>query len=60
MKINNNHKNKKKMNEPYYEAPLLEMIEVEVEKGFAGSSTIIGGNTENEPMGGGESGTFPW
>ena len=48
------------MNEPDYEAPLLEMIEVEVEKGFAGSSTIIGGNTENEPMGGGESGTFPW
>ena len=42
-----------------YEAPQVEIIEVEVEKGFAGS-TIIGGETEEENMGGSGTGTFPW
>lgn len=42
-----------------YEAPQVEIIEVEVEKGFAGS-TIIGGEIEEESMGDGGIGTFPW
>ena len=48
------------MNEPYYESPQVEVIEVEVEQGFAGSNTIIGGNAVNEPMDGGGTGDFPW
>ncbi|MBR5203806.1 MAG: hypothetical protein IKW32_01110 [Bacteroidaceae bacterium] len=43
-----------------YEAPQVEIIEVEVEQGFAGSNTIIGGETEEENMGGSGTGTFPW
>lgn len=42
-----------------YEAPIVEVIEVEVEKGFAGSNPI-GGTTEEEDMGGGGSITIPW
>ena len=43
-----------------YEAPQVEIIEVEVEQGFAGSNTIIGGETEEENMGDVGIGTFPW
>lgn len=48
------------MNESHYEAPQVEVIEVEVEQGFAGSNTIIGGDAEQESMGGSGTGTFPW
>ena len=42
-----------------YEAPIVEVIEVEVEKGFAGSNPI-GGTTGEEDMGGGGNITIPW
>ena len=42
-----------------YEAPQVEIIEVEVEKGFAGS-TIFSCETENESMDDVVIGTFPW
>ena len=44
-----------------YEAPKVEVIEVEVEKGFATSSNIVGGTSTEENMdGGGSTGTLPW
>ena len=39
------------MEKQTYEAPLVEIIEVEVEKGFANS---------NPPVVGGEGGNIPW
>lgn len=43
-----------------YEAPLMEVISVEVEKGFA-SSTIIDGTTDSGgAMGGGGDLGVPW
>ena len=43
-----------------YEAPKVEVIEVEVEKGFATSVNLIGGATGEEDMGGGGSIGVPW
>ena len=44
-----------------YESPEVEVIEVEVESGFATSSTSVDGSSTNEPMEGGNgTGTFPW
>ena len=44
-----------------YEAPMVEMIEVEVEKGFAGSPiSITGGETDYDDMGGAGGGSYPW
>ena len=42
-----------------YEAPLVEVIEVEVEKGFAASDNSITGSSYSEPVTGG-SGSYPW
>ena len=43
------------MEKQTYEAPLVEIIEVEVEKGFATSTgtetPVVGGNGENIPWG---------
>lgn len=42
-----------------YEAPKVEVIEVEVEQGFAGSNPIDGGMGENQGMGGNGSVIIP-
>lgn len=42
-----------------YEAPKVEVIEVQVEQGFASSNPITG-TTVEEDMGGGGSGSYPW
>lgn len=48
------------MNRIEYEAPKIEVIEVEVEQGFAGSITgISGGMGENSDMGGSGDITLP-
>ena len=43
----------------HYEAPKMEVIEVEIEQGFATSNPITRTTTE-EDMGGGSGGSFPW
>ena len=43
-----------------YEAPKVEVIEMEVEKGFAASGNLIGGTTGEEDMGGGGNIGVPW
>ena len=52
-----NYKNRKKMKEQHYEAPQVEVIEVEVEQGFAGS--LQGSSGVGESMGGGGSTVWP-
>lgn len=42
-----------------YESPIVEVITVEVEQGFA-SSTLIGGNAVNEGMEGGGDVEVDW
>ena len=39
------------MEKQSYEAPQVEIIEVEVEKGFASSYPPVGGEGENVPLG---------
>ena len=44
-----------------YEPPVVEVIEVEVEQGFAGSPiSITGGDTVYDDMGGAGGGSYPW
>ena len=51
-------KNKEQAMEAY-EAPKVEVIEVEVEKGFAGSGTAVSGSSYSETIETG-SGSYPW
>ncbi len=44
-----------------YEAPKVEIIEVQVEQGFATSGTALDGSSNSVPVEGNNStGSFPW
>lgn len=43
-----------------YESPQVEIVLVEVERGFAGSGTAIDGSSYNESVDNAGSGTYPW
>ena len=43
-----------------YESPQVEIVEVEVEQGFAGSGTPISGTVEEDDMGNTGGGMLPW
>ncbi len=44
-----------------YEAPKVEVIEVQVEQGFATSGTALDGSSNSVPVEGNNStGSFPW
>ena len=51
---------KETMNMNMYEPPQVEVIEVEVEQGFAGSGTPISGTVEEDDMGNTGGGMLPW